>query len=363
MRLQHTVLLLAVAGIAGCSKPPAAPLPAAMLAPTALQSPWDIRKIVPTQVDYACGQPVQLAPNIAIVDKGYHPGDKPKADSEAVYAQSSDAISDLAARLASAADAYQQTGSIPAANCAATLLAAAAADHAMAGWMFSRDAIHEQSKGLRSVSIGYLKIRNSGAISPDENVSILGWMEDVAHLQLDHYNTAGCSKAHCDELAHNAASAAFALASVGIANNDHSLFNWSLRKYRQIVSQIDGNGMLPVNLSGRTTLQYDLESVAALVQIAEYGEINNEPLYAYNHGAIHALVHTVTQGIVDPTPFVLVSHARQSMPKTLEGWEIGWATIYVRRFPDPLITNLLIQASDAGLYAWGGEPFGTEPDN
>jgi poly(beta-D-mannuronate) lyase len=364
MRLRFLLVPMTFAGLSltGC-KTPAAPAPIAPPVKGALVSPWDTRTVPPTHAAYDCGQPFQLAPNIAIVDKNYTPGDKQRADSPAVYAQSSDAVADLAARIASAADTYQQTGNLSAATCAANLLAAAATDHAMAGWMFSRDARHEQTKGLRSLAIGYLKIRNSGVILPSTNDYIIAWMEDIAHSLRDHYDAQGCRRNYCLTYDHNVASTAFALASVAIAANDHGMFSWSVRKYRQIVSEIDDTGMLPPDIAGRTSLKFHLESTAALVQVAEYGELNNDPLYAYDNGAIHSLIHTTTGAIIDPTPFVLRSHARQSISHGLEGWEIGWATIYVRRFPDPLISKLLGESNDAGLYAWGGAPFGTEPDN
>ena len=218
----------------------------------------------------------------------------------------------------------------------------------MAGWMYNTDAVYEQTKGLRSLTIGYLKIRDSGIISNQDSDLILAWFRDVAGSQKNFYDhVQGCRPPHCFLENHRAASAAYALAAVGIASDDRALFSWGLRKARDVISSIDSEGFLPNDFVGRFTLQFHLESAAALTQLAEFAELNHSRLYAYRNGALHRLIHTSTAGIADPSIFVLRSHARQRMPATLEGWEIGWTAIYERRFPDPLIASLLAQSNDA----------------
>ncbi|HEY0307656.1 MAG TPA: alginate lyase family protein [Acidobacteriaceae bacterium] len=368
MRVRVVVLCAGLALLAGCrNKTVSAPPPTTALAPTGLHSPWDLRQVAPTELAYDCGPVIPLAANISILNENYRSGDKTAA-SEAVknaaYAESSAAVADLSGRVAAAADTYQASGSLPAARCAARLLAAAAGDHAMAGWMSSRSAIYEQTKGLRAVSVAYLKVRDSGVLTPDQTATILAWFDDIAHSQRDFFDHAGCTKSRCDDHNHRASAAAYAVTSVGIAANGHGNFYWGVHKYRIAVSSIDQGGMVPSDLGSSLSLKFNIQSAAALVQIAEYGELNGEPLYNYDKGRLHLLVHVVTRGIVDPTPIEAASkHKKQHLPKTIEGWEIGWATIYVRRFPDDVINGLLQQSSDAGLYAWGGAPFGSELEN
>ena len=361
-----TALAVFAVLLTGCAKNAPAPLPGAALAPSGLHSPWDMQQVPPTNAPYNCGPIIPLASNISILNDNYRNNGNTAASESvkaAAYGESSAAIADLAARVTSAADAFQHNGSSQAAQCALTLLASAASDHAMAGWMSSKDAIHEQTKGLRSVTIAYLKVRNSGALTAEEQSLILSWFQDIAHSQRDYYDHLECAvhaqhKVGCDY--HNlwGSSAAYAVASVGIATNDHGLFYWGLHGYRHAVEAIQPTGFIRSDLDGQWAVKCTLESAAALVQLAEYGELNGEPLYAYDGGHLHLLVHVATRGLVDPTPFQDAARARQKLPSTIEGWQIGWATLYNRRFPDSVITGLLQQSSDAGLYAWGGEPFG-----
>jgi poly(beta-D-mannuronate) lyase len=326
----------------------------------ALQSPWDTHPVTPVQLAYACGPVLAIAPGIGVIDSDYRPtGDVP-TPSDSVYAASSKAVADLSARVARAADAFQSTGNREAAVCVGTLLASAADEHSMAGWMFSDAAVFEQSKGLRAVAIAYLKVRNSGVLAPGENGLILAWLHDIASQEIRFYDNAGCRDGACDMFNHRAASGAFAVAAAAIATNDRGMFHWSEHKGRSIIDHIGPDGFLEKDFVWRWTLSFHLESAAALTQLAEFSELNGDPMFAYDNGALHRLIHTATNGIVDPGHFVLATHVRQQMPRTLEGWEIGWATIYVRRFPDPLISSLLKQANDAGDYAWGGAPFGAE---
>jgi hypothetical protein len=68
-------------------------------------------------------------------------------------------------------------------------------------------------------------------------------------------------------------------------------------------------------------------------------------------------VHTVALGIVSQGPYKTVTHLSQVAPTTVEPWEIAWASVYNRRFPDPVVTTLLQQAGPGGADMWGGEPW------
>jgi hypothetical protein len=150
-----------------------------------------------------------------------------------------------------------------------------------------------------------------------------------------------------------------AASAVGIAANDLSLFRWSIAQYRTAVQNIDGAGMLRYDTHGAYALKFNLVSAASLVQIAEFGEFNGAPLYAYDNGRIHLLIHTVSRGLVDPGPYAGAAGAEQHLPKSIEPWQVSWASVYDRRFPDPVLTGLLEQIGPAGADMWGGEPWGT----
>jgi poly(beta-D-mannuronate) lyase len=346
--------------LTGWAKPPgvAPPRPG-------LLSPWDMRQIVPTQVAYACPEPREIAPKISILSKDYRPSPTaPQAVLDAAYGESSQAVTDLATHVLRAADTYQRTGSLPAAQCAAEFLGAAAFDDAIAGQMPTEDEVYySQTFGLRALAVGYLKIRNSGAIKPEEDARIQAWLVEIAVKQKDYYGGLVCRNPEkiCHRFNQRGSSAAWAVASVGIAVNNPGLFGWGLARYREAVDHIDREGMVMQCHHGQYLLKFNLEVVAALVPLAEYGELNGEGMYDYDHGRIHELIRAVTRGMVDPSPFEGRVQAAQTLPSKFEGWEVGWAAIYVRRFPDPVIDGLLQQMNDKGLALWGGQPFGLEP--
>jgi poly(beta-D-mannuronate) lyase len=120
--------------------------------------------------------------------------------------------------------------------------------------------------------------------------------------------------------------------------------------------------MLRYDSHGRYAFLWNLQSAAYLVQIAEFAETNNQPLYGYDDGAIHLLVHTVALGIVSPEPFAHATHERQKTHGTVQPWEIAWASVYNRRFPDPIVTSLLQQVGPSGVDMWGGQPWNPEGD-
>ena len=364
MRNRFGALFLMCSALAGWAKPPAgAPLAAAQNR-HGLLSPWDMHQVASTQVAYKCPETVEIAPTISILDKNYkaNPNTSPEVQA-AAYGESSVAITQLASHVVRAADAYQQTGSTQAAKCAAEFLGEAAFDHAMAGWMTSEDAVYDQTQGLRAVAVGYLKIRSSGAIEPEQNTLILNWLMDIANKQRSYFGGLVCRNPAniCGRYNQRGSSAAWAVASVGIAANNPAMFGWGLARYREAVAHVDGAGIVAQCAHGQYLLKFNLEMVAALVPLAEYGELNGEQMYDYQHGRIHDLIHAVSRGLVDPTPYAKRVNATQTLPATFEGWEIGWATIYVRRFPDGVIEGLLQQANDKGLDGWGGEPFGAAP--
>jgi len=348
---------------AAATAPPGAP-PGAAPARHGLLSPWDMRQIAPSQMAYECPEEMEIAPTISILDRKYRANpNTSQAVQDAAYAESSEAVAQLAARVVRAADTYQQTGSLAAAGCAAKLLGTAAFDHAMAGGMASRQAEYFQTQGLRALAVGYLKIRGSGVVPQEQNDLILDWLVDIANQQREYYGHIECRDPGkiCNRYNQQGSSAGWAVASVGIAVNNPAMFGWGLARFREAVSHIDGGGMVAQCAHGEYLLKFNLEMVAALVPLAEYGELNGEAMYAYDHGRVHDLIHTVTRGLVDPTPFEKRVKTAQTLPRTFEGWEISWATTYVRRFPDGVIEGLLQQANDKGLDLWGGEPYGAEP--
>jgi poly(beta-D-mannuronate) lyase len=360
MKRFGSIACLAVVAIAGCSHDPMAPPPGPAMAPvTLLHSPWDTNPVTLTDQPYTCSALPEISPDILVTNGVGAQKKVSEAVKQAVYAESDEALHDLTSRSVSAADYFQHTGSRSAAHCVIALLATAANDHSMAGYMADGDAFKEQNQALRATAVAYLKVRNSGMATEEEQGLIAAWMIDIASSERHRAETGVCGKRYCDLYGHIGLSVAMAASAVGVATNNLDLFRWSVAQFRLAVRNVDGAGMLHYDTHGAYALKFNLVSAASLVQIAEFGELNGVPLYAYDDGRIHLLIHTVSRGLVDPGPYSNAARAEQKVSKSIEPWQVSWATIYNRRFPDPVLTGLLEQVGTKGADMWGGEPWGS----
>jgi len=282
-----------------------------------LVSPWDTSPVDLTQDPYDCAPAPPISPDITVT-KGLGKSDLSPAVRQAIYPESDEALHDLTSQAVAAADTFRRTGSQAAARCAITLLAHAAADHAMAGYMATADATNEQNMALRSVAIAYLKVRNSGMAAAEEQALVSAWLEDIAHQERNRIGSGPCGRNICGAHGHSGLGIAMATAAVAIAANDRHLFSWSVGQYHTAIHLIDGRGMSHYDTHGQYALNFNLISAGCLVQIAEFGEANGLPLYAYDHGRIRLLVETVSRGLIDASPFSVATGATQRISSTIE---------------------------------------------
>ncbi len=350
-------LLLPLVVSLGCARNELAPPPGAAYAPAVapagdLHSPWEATPVALSDQPYNCGPIKAISPDITVTTSQNSLSPQVR---QAIYAESDVALHELSGRSVAAADNFRHTGSRAAAGCVFALLATAAHGHAMAGYMATDDAWQEQNTALRAVSIAYLKVRDSGIGRAYDEGVIDAWLDDVARKERDRMLSGPCGQKFCDLRGHRGLSVAAAAASVGVAANDRELYAWALKQYKDAVRNIDGRGMLHYDTHGLYALKFNIVSAGALVQIAELGETNGEAMYAYNDGQIHLLIHSVSRGLIDPNPFSNAAGAEQKIAKKIEPWEVSWAAVYDRRFPDPVLTTLLAQVGSRGADMWGGE--------
>jgi poly(beta-D-mannuronate) lyase len=330
------------------------PAPLVAGSPSPLISPWDASPVPLTQDPYECGPTQSIAPDLTIT-KGLGKSNLSPAVRQAVYAESDEALHDLTSHAVHAADTFRRTGSQAAARCVIAMLAHAAADHAMAGYMATDDAAQEQNMALRSVTIAYLKVRNSGIATTEEQALISAWLEDIAHQERKRIESGPCGQKICGAHGHSGMGVVMAGAAVAIAANDRRLFSWSVGQYHAAIHLIDERGMFHYDTHGQYALSFSLVSAGCLVQIAEFGETNGLPMYAYDHGRVHLFVETVSRGLIDAGPFSRATGTQQRISATIEPQQIVWAAAYNRRFPDPVIGGLLQQVGSASVDLWGGE--------
>jgi poly(beta-D-mannuronate) lyase len=223
--------------------------------------------------------------------------------------------------------------------------------------MSSNQAYYVQGWVIGALGIAYLKIRNSGVVNRKDAKLLTSWMQTVSRQTMDYYDAQLAKPGHANGNNH-VYWAGVQVGAIAIAANDRKMFDWALAAYRNGVRQITPEGTLPEEMRrGQRALHYHLFAASPLVYIAEFGEDNGMDLYAENHGALKELVQRSTAGLMDNGYFAQQAGTKQDAPNgppTAE--EIGWAKVYVKRFPDPAISALIAKAPSLSYRYLGGLP-------
>lgn len=343
-----------------CTLAAALLLPLAAQCATPLRSPWDGRSIALTAAPYACPAINHLSRDLN-TDRFYSDSKSSVIDPEKwkAYVASSGPYKNLGQQIVDAADAYRTSGSREAAECAIRHMESAAKDGVFTGKMSSKQAYYVQGWVIGAIAIAYLKVRDSGLVSSDQERDILPWIVDVVHQTLDYYDTRR-QKMTGDSENNHLYWAGVEVSAAGIAANDRKMFDWGMDTYRDGIAQVAPDGSLPLEMKrGQRALHYHLFATAPLVYLAEFGEDNGLDLYAADHYALRKLAELSTRGLVDNSFFAKASGVPQDAPQgppTAE--EISWTKIYLARFPDPVIAKLLTQAPSLSYMYLGGLPPG-----
>jgi poly(beta-D-mannuronate) lyase len=329
-------------------------------AKSTLRSPWDYKKIKLTNYSYHCPKWKKLSPNAEF--HGFYKKNTPFLASiidikkMKVYQKCSRPYKRMVAHIITAADAYQQTGSRLAAQCVIQGLQRMANEGIFRGKL-SRQGLFVSVWLTNALAIAYLKIRESGLVTPSEYQSITKWMQQIARQTQIYYN-ARLAKAWKHNLNNLFYWAGLEVASVGIVSNDSKLFQWGMLAYQNGVRQITNQGTLPLEMRrGPRALHYHLFAVAPLVYLAEYGTDNGLNLYKKNHGALHRLVNRVIAGLMNNQYFQKQTGVKQDTPgQFITAGDIEWAVPYVHRFPNPIISRLISRSRSLNYLYLGGLP-------
>ncbi len=329
---------------------------AAMQAET-LRSPWDGAIVTATDTAYTCPAPPPFAKTLEIgsyyTDAHMSVIDPKK---QAAFQAASDAPTKLAQAVSKAADAYRSTGSRAAANCVYSLLESAAKAGAWSGRMPTFQATYVQNWTLSSVAISYLKVRQSGLGTKEQDVAIRNWFAAMA-AQVRAYFDAGAANPRSDAWNNHIYWAGLAVAAEGIADNDAKAFQWGMDTYKRGVDAIQPDGSLVAEMyRAQMALHYHLYALGPLILLAEFGEANGKHLYAEDGGAIHRLVKLCASGLENPAIFEKRVGVKQVVSQPYEGEDIGWAVPYVRRFPNAGLEAWLAKSPWVRYTTWGGEP-------
>jgi poly(beta-D-mannuronate) lyase len=323
-----------------------------------LRSPWDATPVKLTDVPYACPAAIHLTPDLTT--NSFYADSKGSIIDPVkwkAYAESSGPVKKLGNEAVDAADAFRSTGSRQAAQCVLTLLKTAAVDKALTGKMSSSQAYFVQGWVLGALAIADLKVRDSGLISRADTKLITDWMKTVSQQTMDFYDQRDAAAPGGNGNNH-LYWAGVQVAAVGIAGNDRKLFDWALAAYRNGIRQITPEGALAEEMRrGQRALHYHLYAAAPLVYLAEFGEDNGIDLYAEDNHALKRLVDLSIAGLGGSGYFDKATGIKQDLPDGPPSAEaIGWAKVYVHRFPDPAISALLAKATSLGYMYLGGLP-------
>ncbi len=257
-----------------------------------------------------------------------------------------------------AADAYRTKGNEAAAACAGTLLATAAGQRAFTepelGPHGDRQGYYVQTWLLAGLALAYLKVEGSTADTPEQHAAIADWLSKLAERVRKMHNELSARKTG-DSANNHHYWAGLAAAAGGIPANRRDLFDWGLNAGRVGLKQVMPDGTLPREMARASMAShYHLFAVAPLVLLAELGEANGVDLYAEDGGALERLAHRALLGLVNPSFYVERTGVAQA-PQDPEGAStVGWVPPFQRRYPDPLVADLLAKAHNLSYWMYGG---------
>ena len=324
---------------------------------SSLRSPWDAGKVQVTDAPYSCPA-TPTVPRDLTMD-GFYRLDDPTHSiidpiRQAAYNHASEDVKGAGLKIVAAADDFRKTGSRAAALCSLSLISALTAQNSMDGKMSSRQAYYVQGWVAGAIAIAYLKVRGYGLSAPQQDALIAAWLKRIADQTKSFYD----AKTEGDGNRNNHFYwAGIEVAAIGVLANDRGDFDWGMKAYNNGVDRIQPDGTLPLEMKrGSRALHYHLYALAPLVLLAEFGEANGIDLYGRDKGALHRLVHTSVQGLINPTLFERATGVKQEVSTHPSGDQIGWAPPYLRRFPDPALKSLVAHASSLSVYYLGGLP-------
>jgi poly(beta-D-mannuronate) lyase len=325
--------------------------------PDRLKSPWDNVTIALTDAPWKCPEPPVFAKTIDAegyyVDAHHSVIDPVK---KAAYEKADEELVHLGQYAGLAADDYLAKGSRAAAECVYSLLDAAAKADAWAGTMPHNQGVYDQNWMLSGTAIPYLKVRNSGVGTPEQDAEIQKWFKNVS-TQVRLYFEDKHFRPDSDAWNNHEYWAGLAIAAQGIAGNDKKAFKWGMDAYSQGIDSIEPDGSLTAEMNrAGMALHYQLYALGPLVMLAELGEANGIDMYGEKKGAIHRLVDFDVAGMQDPKMIAKRTGVEQNVSLPFTGQEIGWAVPYVKRFPNAQLSVWIAAAPTVRFWQWGGAP-------
>lgn len=322
-----------------------------------VRSPWDGHPVRLTNAPADCAALPDFPADLT-TDGFYRTDDPTHSNVDPArmkrYAATSGPIKRAAAAIVAKADEFRSTGSRAAGTCALNMLSQMARNNTLGGRMSSGQAYYVQGWLAGAMAIAYLKVRDSGLASKQQESIIRPWLEHLGLSTRSWYDEAAKKRPHGNNHLYWAGAE---LAAIGAVTNRRDLLDWAIAAYKNGVDQIQTDGVLPLEMArGQRALHYHLYALAPLVFIAEFGEINGVHLYSYRHHAIARLVIFCVRELEDPSLIVQMTGTQQEIHKALTGDDAYWIEPYSKRFPSPELKRLLASAHTLNSFYLGGLP-------
>jgi poly(beta-D-mannuronate) lyase len=149
--------------------------------------------------------------------------------------------------------------------------------------------------------------------------------------------------------------------AVGIAADDHKLFDWGVSTYNEAMSRVEPDGTLPLEMDrGQRALHYHVFALAPLTSMAEMGFVNGLDLYNADNGALKRLVYVTAAGLTNNSLFTTKAKVVQDTPEKggLHSEDVIWLTPWLSHYPDSDLSRLLQSVQLKAFGYLGGYPPG-----
>ncbi|MBC9250536.1 poly(beta-D-mannuronate) lyase [Pseudomonas alcaligenes] len=228
---------------------------------------------------------------------------------------------------------YLHDGQPASVDCALAWLSSWAEADALLSTHYNHTGKSVRKWALGSVAGAYLRLKFSRsqplAGHGAEAKRIEGWIARLADQVVRDWNAQPLERRNNHQYW-----AAWSVMASAVILDRRDLFDWAVAQYRQGMSQVDGEGYLPRELSRQTrALAYHNYSMGPLLMIAAFAEANGLDLREENADAMQRLAQRLESGLHDPKIF----QEKTGYPQTLEDLQdsnrFAWLEPYCALYP------------------------------
>jgi poly(beta-D-mannuronate) lyase len=279
--------------------------------------------------------------------------DKVDEDAESDFEEAMAPIKDFMSDVVKAANDYQRTGRISAANCALNHLV-----HWAQSGALKEPETHTSWFKLATTTAGLsfalMQIEPAlGARHADVKL-VSNWLG--AHGKAISTYFDGLKMPRASRNNHRAW-AGLAVASAGTLTHDARLVNWGAESLRLVVCQATAEGALPLEIErGAKAREYHFYALAALMPLAEIIARSGQNPFEICADALHRIAGFTVRAVAQPSAIEALAGARQAgNGKPPSASRLVFLEPYLARFPGKLPeANTLLKQRPLGSTDLGG---------